>query len=431
MFFTIGTRLDQSSAFGDAFNVEAYPKAGFSWVVSEEPFWGSSWLDHLRLRAAWGTSGLQPGAYDALRTWRAVTGGENQAGVRPQSVGNENLKPERSTEREIGAELGMFGDRLTLDVTGYYQTTQDAILQRRLPASTGFLSPQFVNIGELTSRGLESTVTAQIVQGSDLQFSINGTFSLRSSEVSDLADVAEYRVSYNANRWNWVKEGYEPAAVIGPTIDPNDPYTLGVPIEEFDDLTQLSPNTLKTAAGSDSMVFHGHNLPTKTITLSPTLDLPDDNLTIRMMWKAETGFVMFDQTNQIRANTGITPRVAGWTQELKNPNTSTERRRQIADAWANIHPNIQTLWVQDADYLKLQELSVAWGLPSGFLDATGLDTGRLTFSGRHLLLFTKYGGMTDPGTTNTRAQAADLIQNVDYYSAPIPPRVGVELNLGF
>ena len=429
LFLTLGLRLDGSSAFGEAFGVQPYPKAGLSWVVSEEPFWESETLNHLRLRAAYGTSGLQPGAFDALRTWRAVSGISNSPGVRPQSIGNVDLKPERSIERELGAELGFFEDRASLDLTYYWQTTSDAILERRLPASEGFLEPQFVNIGELASNGLEAGLNAQVIQSPSFQLTMGGSFAWKNSEVTDLADVAQFKVSDNTNRWNYVKEGFEPGAVIGPIPDPQNPWELAVPVEEFDDLTQVASNTLKNAAGGDSLVFIGNQLPTQSASLSTTIDLPRDNLTFRMMWKGEAGFVMFDQTNHIRANTGITPRVARWTQELQDPSTSTARRREIADAWGQIHPNIQTTWVQDADYLKLQELSMTWTVPSSLSNKLSLSETSITLAGRSLLLFTKYGGMADPGTTT--AGESDLIQNVDYYSAPVPPRLGLTIRTGF
>jgi len=430
LFLTLGVRLDGSSAFGEAFDVQPYPKAGLSWVVSDEPFWESEVINHLRLRAAYGTSGLQPGAYDALRTWRAISAINNQPALQPQSIGNVDLKPERSVERELGAEIGLLNDRISLDVTYFWQTTEDAILERRLPASQGFIEPQFVNIGELGSKGLESSLTASLVQSPSLDWSVDASFGIKDSEVKELADIAAFRVSNDTRVWNFVKEGYQPGAVIGPVPDPDNPWDLAVPEEEFDALNELSFNTLKNAAGGDSLVFVGNHLPSTTYSLGSSVGLPQANLRFDMMWRAEAGFTMFDETNLIRATIGITPRTARWAQELDNPNTSTERRRQIAEQYAANHPNCHTCWVQDADYLKLQELSMTWSVPNSIVDVIGLEDTRVTFSGNNLLLFTKYGGMADPGTT-TGDEAQRLAQNVDYYSAPIPPRVGLTIRTSF
>src|SRR5690625_1006856 len=98
LFVTVGARLDGNAAFGRDFGLQFYPKAGASWVVSDHSFWRLSEIgwDQLRLRAAIGTSGLQPGAFDAQRTWRPATMVDGQPVVRPMNQGNPQLKPERS-----------------------------------------------------------------------------------------------------------------------------------------------------------------------------------------------------------------------------------------------------------------------------------------------------------------------------------------------
>ena len=64
-FLTLGLRMDGNSAFGENLGLEAYPKASFSYVVSDEGFWNSAW-GQLKLRTAWGQAGRAPGAFDAV-----------------------------------------------------------------------------------------------------------------------------------------------------------------------------------------------------------------------------------------------------------------------------------------------------------------------------------------------------------------------------
>src|SRR5204862_225770 len=131
LFFTGAVRIDRNSAVGKNLGSLVYPKAAVSWIVSDEPFFPQvSALSRLRLRAAYGASGLQPGVNDAIRYFQPVTAaadGGDQAGVNlvGGGVGNPDLKPERSTEIEAGIDAGLWNDRIGLELTYYHKKTKD------------------------------------------------------------------------------------------------------------------------------------------------------------------------------------------------------------------------------------------------------------------------------------------------------------------
>lgn len=430
LFLTAGLRIDGNSTFGEDFGFQPYPKFGASWSVSEEPFWVTDALDLLRLRFAYGTSGLQPGAYDALRTWETQALLANLPAVLPNSVGNEDLKPERSVEIEFGADLGLLENRLGLELTYFRQRTTDAILAREGPASEGFLAPQLLNIGELRSDGFEAAANWLVVDRPGVRWNVHATFATTDQRVTDLGGIPGFKTSSDTRRWNFIREGYQPGAVLAPVLDPADPYELTVPVAEFDSLNQVTPHTLKTADGQDSLVFIGNQLPTVTGSFSTTLDLPEQGLTFSALVRGEGGFVMFDETNLIRAQVGITEETARMIQELSNPATSAERRQQIAKAYAAIHPQVHSTWVQDADYVRLQELAVTWDISDRLSTViSGLRNASVTLAGRNLLLLTRYDGIMDPGSSSTAGN--DFGLNVDYFGAPMPRRFELTVRAGF
>src|SRR5690606_27917468 len=108
LFVQLGGRLDVNSSFGGDADYFFLPKAGVSWVVSEESFFDrmSTVVPTLRLRAAYGETGRSPAVGAALRTYGAapyaVDGGATGAGVVPFNPGNQNLRPERGREFEVG-----------------------------------------------------------------------------------------------------------------------------------------------------------------------------------------------------------------------------------------------------------------------------------------------------------------------------------------
>lgn len=428
LFLTAGVRVDGNSAFGEDFGFQAYPKAGASWTISEEPFWNIGFFDQLRLRAAYGTSGLQPGAYDALRTWRAYPRLSNTPVLLPYAVGNEDLRPERSTEIELGTDMSFLDNRFGIEATYFSQRTDDAILNRPLAPSLGFLQAQIINIGELQSRGLEVAASLVALEAENARFEVGGTLAFIDQEVTDLGGVSPIRTSNDTRRWNYIREGYQPGAVIAPVLDTNDPYRTTVPIGEVNSLRQIVANTLKNAAGGDSLVFVGNQAPTSTGTIFTSLDIPSANLSFRTLFRGESGYVMLDQTGLIRTQIGITRETAEMVQELSDPTTSAERRAEIAAAYARISPQVHSNWVSDAQNIRFQEASLTWRAPEGLIPG-GLSNTSITLAGRNLFLWTPYGGIGDPGASSTPTQ--DFNQNIDYFSAPTPRRYEITIRTGF
>ena len=132
LFVSLAVRSDQNSAFGTDFQSVLYPKASVSWLVSQEGwFRAPSFVDNVRLRAAYGSSGVQPGPNDALRSYAAAqtnVAGTDVPGLIFSAIGNTDLKPERSTEFETGFEVGLLGGRYNVDLTYYNKRTSDALI---------------------------------------------------------------------------------------------------------------------------------------------------------------------------------------------------------------------------------------------------------------------------------------------------------------
>ena len=113
LFLDVALRTDQNSAFGTNFQRVYYPKAQVSWIASDEDFFPTvKGLDQFRFRAAIGSSGVQPGQTDALRTIATTLtsiNGADISGERSNLLGNPNLRPERSTEFETGFDSRWLG----------------------------------------------------------------------------------------------------------------------------------------------------------------------------------------------------------------------------------------------------------------------------------------------------------------------------------
>ena len=135
LYLTAAVRSDQNSAFGTKFQRVFYPKASLSWVISDEDFFPRSSvfraISNLQLRVANGASGVQPGPTDALRTYSASSASVKNTDAPVETfnaIGNDSLKPERSTEWEAGFNSKLFNNNVQFDVTYYSRVTHDALI---------------------------------------------------------------------------------------------------------------------------------------------------------------------------------------------------------------------------------------------------------------------------------------------------------------
>ena len=209
-FITLGGRIDGNSAFGKDFGLQFYPKVSASWVVSDESFWNQG-LGTLKLRAAYGSAGRAPGAFDAVQTWGTPGWGGSPA-FRPLNVGNPNLGPERTNELELGFDATAFDGRLTGEVTYFDAKTSDALLNVRNIPSMGFGSglaagsptgSQLQNVGELAKSGFEVAVTGQVIDRPRFGWNVGATLSTNKSKAVDLGGSPAFTIG----NFGWIIEG--------------------------------------------------------------------------------------------------------------------------------------------------------------------------------------------------------------------------------
>jgi TonB-linked SusC/RagA family outer membrane protein len=190
--FTISTglRLDGSSSFGTHVNLPAFPKLGVSWLLSEEPFFPfKKFFDVFRVRAAYGRAGVWPLPADQLRlytTSRPWLDGNFQDVTEVSTLGNSQLRPERSSEMEGGFDADMLHDRLSIGITGYRKMRYDAIMGVPVAPSVHGGGSFLENIGVIRNTGLELNVTTQLVRTDPLAWSTTFNLSRNHNLVTEL-----------------------------------------------------------------------------------------------------------------------------------------------------------------------------------------------------------------------------------------------------
>src|SRR5204863_347151 len=171
------SRYDDNTSFGKRFGNILYPRLSMSWVASEEPFFPKpGWLGALKLRAAYGSSGLHPGPTDALQFFNptpVVINNTDVPGITIGSLGNAALKPERTNETEAGfdAELRPLSARIAF--TYYSKLSHDALIAVTLPPSCGCGTSIFRNLGSVSNKGVEIWAAATVIHFRNLNVDLN------------------------------------------------------------------------------------------------------------------------------------------------------------------------------------------------------------------------------------------------------------------
>ncbi len=209
LFVTGAIRSDRNSAFGADFKTVFYPKFAVSWVASEESFVPSlGWLDQLRLRMAYGASGVQPGTTDAVQYYSStqVLGESGElSGLIFSTLGNANMKPERSTELEMGLDATLLDNRFSAEVTYYTKSSKDALISRVLPPSLGTgATARLENLGEVSNKGWEMLLDARLLQKASFEWSATLNGSINTNELVSLGGVPNIVTSSTLQQ----REGY-------------------------------------------------------------------------------------------------------------------------------------------------------------------------------------------------------------------------------
>ncbi|HEV7346966.1 TonB-dependent receptor [Telluribacter sp.] len=189
--FTATIRRDGSSRFGSNTRWGSFPSFSVGYNLAEEDFMKEvGFISNLKLRASYGISGNnQIGDYThigLLSTTRYIRNNALNPGLVPATLSNDNLTWEKSRQTNIGLDLGLFKDRVSVTADVYRDLKTDLLLAVQLPAASGFNSST-QNIGDIENKGFELGVQSLNVQSKSFAWNTNLTFSHNRNKVLKLA----------------------------------------------------------------------------------------------------------------------------------------------------------------------------------------------------------------------------------------------------
>lgn len=411
-FITGAMRIDGSSVFSKNQRNQTYYKASGSYVISGTDFWGKSavskWWDLLKVRLAYGESGNLTGigAYSRFNNYAASSYNNRSALNSSGTLANENVKPERQQEIELGFDMSFLNNRVGLTVNIYNKKVKDLLINRFIAPTSGF-SSLLDNFGSLENKGYEIVLTGNPVANRNFNWNITGIFNHNRNKANRIGQALTL-LSTNAGAPVAIIEGQPVGIFYGTFFATN---ADGSYVKDAGGIPQTERGVQNTAItftpGRTGGLPSGAVLrkiigdPNPDYTTSLVNELTYKKLSLRIQIDAVQGVDVFNADFRTRQGVG-NGKVA-----------EQEHRGQLPRGYINGIYAIEQWRVDDGSYTKLRELSLSYnfGKLKGFSDLS------ISFSGRNLISWDNYKGY-DP-EVNAGGQST-ILRGIDFGAVPIP-----------
>ena len=357
-------RADRSSRFSKNNRWGYFPSLGLSWNIDREPFFSTlkPQFSTLKVRFSVGSVGNQEiGDYEYAASYTASSYG-GQTAYSKSNLGNSNLKWETTVSWNVGLDAGFWKNRLNVVIDYYYKKTRDLLLYLPVNSSTG-TTTQLMNAGNVVNRGIELSIDATLLQRRDLQWTVNGNITHNHNELVKMS--SDVKSLYSGDlRESILREGEPVGSFYGYEFIGIDEQNGKVLLGEQKILGSHQPDffygfstILKWKRWDASISFKGSHGAKNVNLLRRSLDTPLGSYNALAYVKNS------------------------WTPA----NTHTDVPA-ISGSWATSY--LDGRYVEDASYLKLQNVNVGYTLP---LQRVAQSI-RLGVSAQNLLTITRYKG---------------------------------------
>jgi TonB-linked SusC/RagA family outer membrane protein len=395
-YFLTGTmRADGSSRFGPNNRWGYFPSVSAAWRISQENFMSNvGWINDLKIRASWGQAGNQEIPDHAYETLVTKVGGV----VNTIRYGNPDIQWETTTQTDIGIDLAIFNNRVTLTADYYNKKTDDILLSVGLPAvSVGVIQSTYVNAGQVTNKGVELGIGYQN-NNRAFKYSVNGNLGTVTNKVNKLQqfvkniidDATHTRTEVGqsiSSYYGLVSEGiYQNTEEVSTALFTNANGALPGDIR-FKDLNNDGQIT------ADDRAFIGNPIPKLTYGLFFNSDYRNFDFSFLVQ-----GVNDVDRYNDLK-------QILNYDSRPFNSTTA------VLDSWhgegtSNTTPrvtfnnngggNVSSVFVEDASYMRLKNVELGYTLN---LKRGSIKSLRFYISAQNLVTITDYTGL-DPESTS-------------------------------
>ena len=410
-------RYDGSSRFGANNRWAPFWSLGAKYRISNEPFMESTkdWLNNLTLRLSYGTTGNQEvgGSWYASRNLFGFGYNYNNLpGMAHEQFGNPDLKWEQTNKFNVGVDISLF-NRVNIELDYYNHKTKDMVFAVPVSMTTG-LSSYYRNIGELSNKGFEASINAQLIKTRDWQWDLTLTGSFNKNKVEKLSTDDPIEAAIQITEVGRPIYQFKMKEYAG--VDPETGEAMWYLNESGDETTKDYNAAAKRYLGDPNPDFAG--------SIGTTLKWKDLDLGIQFNYsmgaKVYGNNLHYDEQIGGAFYQNYTQYV--YENRWQKPGDITDvPRLTTSPTYEN---QASSRFLMDGDYLKIRSLTLGYNLPKSILDKTFIESCRVFANIENLYTFTadNYRGF-DPSTVETNG--------VQFWNYPQPRTVMFGVTLGF
>jgi TonB-linked SusC/RagA family outer membrane protein len=412
---TATVRRDGFSGFAKNNKSAVFPTFALGWIASEESFIKKiSVIDFLKFRVGYGVAGNQTPAFSSLalvggnQSYVFGNAGTTAFGQQVNSLGNDNLKWERTAGLNIGMEFGLFKSRLSGIFEIYNNQTYDLLFSVPLPNLTGFGNIQS-NVGQLSNKGFEATINYAVVQGKNFNWNTSFNFWGNTNKIVKLTGADNNKDGIEDDIVSTGTGGLYIGRSINTIFDyqANGIYQLNeerLPGFQLGGYKVIDQNGDKDITAVDR-TFMGTLEPKFRMSWQNTINYKQFSLNVFLnsIQGGKDGYLSggnfvnnafvtntrtyFRDDNAIRNNDLVG--VDYWSPS----NPDGKYARVISGTRSKIEPTLY----EKRNFVRLQDVTFSYNLPSKILEKIKAERVNLYISGKNLLTFSKWDGW-DPET---------------------------------
>lgn len=435
---SVSVRRDGSSKFAKENHFSTFPAAAVAWNMANEEFISNlNIFSRLKFRASWGLTGSQAiSPYATLSAYNtsiyyAFNTNDRTNGIQIGNPGNSNLKWETTEQKDLGFEIGILNDRLSFEFDYFTKKTKDLLLNQSVAYYQGGGSIT-ANVGDIENKGIELSLRGNIIASKYWSWDNNINFSSVSNKVTSLGKETEI---------------YERIDIAGLNGQPEFVYKVGEPLGTFWGLKYLGPwkaDQAEEAAkygaipgdaryedldnnysidGSDYQII-GCGMPKYTLGWNNTISFK--KFTVNAFFQGVFGVDKLNYTRCLHMMASRDARQATLA-EIKERYIPGEQEDAFLPAWSptsNWVPS-STLFMEDASYLRLKNLSIAYAF-----NVKKVGDFKVSLNATNLFTITSYKGL-DPESSNIGGGGSDISQGIDYGAYPNSRTYTIGLDITF
>ena len=394
LFLEGSLRRDGASNFGPDNRWGTFGAVGLSYILSEDLFSDSGLVNNLKLRASYGSSGNNDFTSDNIDSgnflWRDLFGlGRDFAlnptdflpGITVSFPPNRSLQWEKNLQLDIGVDFNLFNNRLIGSVDYFRRISEDLLFELPLSLTTGFEEQAVNSDAELLNTGFETSLAAYILQSENFSWRTDANIAFYNQEIRQLPQEVVFsdRIWQEGGR----SDNYFYQRYAG--VDP----TTGNPL-----YLDVDGNVTPDYDGEESRAVVGQRSPDTYGSITNTFRYKDLSLSF-MFFFNEGNQEYFDLGETLNGDGQNFP-ANQWAIALnrwQQPGDITDVPRVRLN-----NPNggfESTRFLYDASYVRLQNITLGYNLPTEIVQQLGLDGVSFRLSGQNLWTTTDFPGF-DP-----------------------------------